>query len=119
MTRDASEALEDCSDAGFDRILTSGRQPTATEGSDLICELVKHGGKQIKIMPGSGVNEQNVLQLVQETGVNDVHFSAKRFIENKNTRYNHLISFLDPLPNDSGMLVANSEIIQRIRALFS
>ncbi len=119
MTRDAYEALEDCIDTGFDRILTSGRQPTATDGSDLISELVKHGGKQIKIMPGSGINEQNILQLIRETGVTDVHFSAKQFIENRNTRYNHLISFLDPLPSDSGKLVANPEMILRIRKILT
>jgi len=119
MAHDAYEALEDCIDAGFDRILTSGRQPTAPEGSELIRELVKHGGRQIKIMPGSGINEQNILQLIRETGVTDIHFSAKRFVENKNARFNHLISFLDPLPNDSGMLVANPEIIQRIRKLLT
>jgi copper homeostasis protein len=115
MTRDAYEALEDCIDAGFDRILTSGRQPSAPEGSELIRELVKHGGKQIVIMPGSGINEQNVKELIEVTGVTEIHFSAKKFIQRKNTRYNHLISFLDVLPGDSGQFVADVDVIRQIK----
>jgi copper homeostasis protein len=117
ITRDAYEALEDCIAAGFDRILTSGRQASASEGRDLIHELVKHGGKEISIMPGAGVNEENVLQLVKETGVNEIHFSAKRFIQSKNLRHNPSISFIDALPTDSGKFITDSETIQKIKKL--
>ncbi|MGC4021325.1 MAG: copper homeostasis protein CutC [Cyclobacteriaceae bacterium] len=57
MTRDPFEALEDCIEVGFDRILTSGQKPKAIEGVDLIAELKKSNGRII-IMPGSGVNEK-------------------------------------------------------------
>jgi copper homeostasis protein len=116
MTRDASEALEDCIEAGFDKILTSGRQPNAELGSKLLKQLVEQAGDRISIMAGGGVTENNVLQLVKETGVKEIHFSAKRFKESVNTRYNHLISFLDPLPSDSGLYVSDPEIIKSIRA---
>ncbi|MGC4021317.1 MAG: copper homeostasis protein CutC [Cyclobacteriaceae bacterium] len=36
MTRDPFEALENCIEVGFDRILTSGQKPKAIEGVDLI-----------------------------------------------------------------------------------
>lgn len=115
MTRDASEALEDCIEAGFDKILTSGRQPNAELGSDLLKQLVAQAGSRISIMAGGGVTENNVLQLVKDTGVKEIHFSAKQFKEGTNTRYNHLISFLDPLPSDSGLYVSDPEIIKNIR----
>lgn len=116
MTRDAYEALEDCIEVGFDRILTSGRQPTAFEGSDLISELVKHGGKEILIMPGSGISEQNVLQLIDTTGVQEIHFSAKQFISGSQTRFNHHISFIEQLPSDSGNWITNAKTILKIRS---
>jgi copper homeostasis protein CutC len=68
-------------------------------------------------MPGAGVNEENVLQLVKETGVNEIHFSAKRFIQSKNLRHNPSISFIDALPTDSGKFITDSETIQKIKKL--
>jgi len=79
MTRDPFEALEDCIDAGFNRILTAGQKPKAAEGTALIAALVKKAAGRIHIMPGSGVNENTVEEIVAQTGVNEIHFSATAF----------------------------------------
>jgi copper homeostasis protein len=76
MTRDPFEALEDCIDAGFDRILTSGQQAVASKGVDIIAELVQRAKGRIAIMPGSGVNEETVESIVRKTRVKEIHFSA-------------------------------------------
>ena len=76
MTRDPFEALEDCIEAGFDRILTSGQQTKAINGVDLISELIKKANGRIAIMPGSGVNEETVADIVSKTGAREIHFSA-------------------------------------------
>jgi copper homeostasis protein len=76
MARDPFEALEDCIEVGFDRILTSGRQLQAVKGADLIGELVKKANGRIAIMAGSGVNEETVQEVVKKTGVTEIHFSA-------------------------------------------
>ena len=115
MTRDASEALEDCIEAGFDKILTSGRKQNAELGSDILKALVNQGVNRISIMAGAGISESNVQSIVNKTGVQEIHFSAKRFKKNSFTRHNQEISFLDPLPDDSGSLICDPEIIQRIR----
>lgn len=115
MTRDAMEALDDCIEAGFDKILTSGRQPNAELGSDLIRKLVLKADNKISIMAGAGVTENNVVQLVKHTGVSEVHFSAKQFRESESTRYNHLVNFLDSLPSDSGIYISNPALIESIR----
>jgi Uncharacterized protein involved in copper resistance len=81
MCRDPFEALQDCIEAGFDRILTSGREPQALKGAALIAELVKKADGRIKIMAGSGVNEENVEEIVRSTGVQEIHFSAMTFRE--------------------------------------
>jgi copper homeostasis protein len=81
MTRDPLEALEDCIEVGFDRILTSGHQTVASKGTALIAELVKKANGRIAIMPGSGVNEEAVEKIVRETHVNEIHFSATAFRE--------------------------------------
>lgn len=81
MTRDPFEALEDCMEIGFHRILTSGRQPQALAGADLIGELIKKANGRIAIMPGSGVNENTVQEIVRKTNCNEIHFSATAFRE--------------------------------------
>lgn len=76
MTRDPFEALDDCIEVGFERILTAGQKPKAPEGVELIRQLVESAGDRIKIMPGSGVNEDTVKAVVSKTGAREIHFSA-------------------------------------------
>ena len=83
MTHDPFEALEDCIEVGFDRILTSGQKPKAPGGVDLIAQLVERADGRIAIMAGSGVNEETVKQVVSKTGVQEIHFSATAFRESK------------------------------------
>ncbi len=79
MTRDPFEALEDCIEVGFDRILTAGQQPQALKGADLIGELIKKANGRIAIMPGSGVNENTVEEIIKRSHASEIHFSATAF----------------------------------------
>lgn len=81
MTRDPFEALEDCIEIGFHRILTAGHQTTALKGVDLIARLIEKANGRIAIMPGSGVNENTVEELVRTTKAIEIHFSATAFRE--------------------------------------
>jgi len=83
MTRDPFEALEDCIEAGFDRILTAGQRAKAIDGVDLIAELIKKADGRIAIMPGSGVNEDTVEEIVRKTKTREIHFSATTFRESE------------------------------------
>jgi copper homeostasis protein len=76
MARDPFEALEDCIEVGFNRILTSGRELQALKGIGLLAELVKKAAGRIEIMAGSGVNEESVEEIVRESAVREIHFSA-------------------------------------------
>jgi copper homeostasis protein len=77
MCADLDQALEDIISLGCERVLTSGGKSTAIEGSRIISELVKKAAGRIAIMPGSGINENNVEDLVRFTGVREVHSSAR------------------------------------------
>lgn len=81
MTRDPFEALENCIELGFDRILTAGQQATAGKGVDLISQLIQKAKGRIVIMPGTGVNEDTVVEIVQKSRANEIHFSATTFRE--------------------------------------
>lgn len=75
---DPFAALESIIGMGFERILTSGQQPSATEGADLIAQCVQKAAGRITILAGGGIQSSNVAALIQQTGVNEVHFSAVR-----------------------------------------
>ena len=83
MTRDPFEALEDCIEVGFDRILTSGQQAQAAKGAKLIGELIKKANGRIAIMPGSGVNEDTVTEIIATSGAKEIHFAAAAFGESE------------------------------------
>lgn len=59
---------------GFDRVLTSGQQPTAPQGSDLLGRLIELGNAPA-VMPGGGVRADNVAGLVG-LGATNIHSSA-------------------------------------------
>lgn len=77
MTRDPIEALESCIEAGFDRILTSGQKAQAQQGIPLISQLVQEGSDCISIMAGCGVNEETVEEIIEKTGVEEIHLAAE------------------------------------------
>lgn len=86
MCKDPIQALDDLIQLGFDRLLTSGQQNKAIEGTQLIKELVKHCGERIVIMAGSGIDAENIQRLIDETGVKECHVSAS-------TRLNSVMNF--------------------------
>lgn len=71
------EALEQIVDLGFNRILTSGLQPKAIDGAPMLKELHRQAAGRIIILAGSGVNEENIRSLYQQTGISEFHFSAR------------------------------------------
>lgn len=70
-----AKALEDIIHAGFRRLLTSGRAPTALAGAELISDLVRRAGDDLIVMAGAGVSETNAAELVRRTGVRELHGS--------------------------------------------
>jgi copper homeostasis protein len=72
---------------GFKRILTSGQQNTAIEGKRLIKDLINNAGNSIEILPGSGINPSNVIELIESTGCNQIHGSFSKIVNNKAGNY--------------------------------
>ena len=77
MCRNPKEALEQIIELGCTRILTSGLEPNAVQGIPLLKQLVEQADGRIIIMPGCGVNPSNILQIAEETGAHEFHFSGR------------------------------------------
>jgi copper homeostasis protein len=92
MCADMYQALEDIIELGCERILTSGGKTTAIEGSHVIADLIKQAAGRITVMPGSGINENNVADLVQFTAATEIHASARMRMQSKmNYKNDHII----------------------------
>ena len=63
MCRNPRKALEKIIALGCDRILTSGQQATAEKGISLLKELNVQADGRIIIMPGCGVNSDNIRKI--------------------------------------------------------
>jgi len=75
--RDPFGALEQIIELGCERILTSGQQPSVTDGVQLVADLNRHAGERIIIMPGSGVRKENIKMLAEKTGCTEFHSSLR------------------------------------------
>lgn len=118
MTRDPFEALEDCIEIGFDRILTAGQRAVAGDGAELISELIRKAEGRIAIMPGSGVNENTVESILRKSGANEIHFSATGFRDSPMIYKNSMIAGMG---SDEGsefkLRIVDPERVKRMREL--
>lgn len=71
-------------DLGFTRILTSGKQKTAQQGVKLISKLMEQVGSRIIIMPGGGINLDNLKFIMENTEALEYHGSFKKVKEQAN-----------------------------------
>ncbi|MBL8726950.1 MAG: GAF domain-containing protein [Planctomycetes bacterium] len=76
LVADPAAALEALIAAGVARVLTSGQAATAIDGAEAIARHVAAAGTRLRVIAGAGVRPDNVRDLVQRTGVQDVHLSA-------------------------------------------
>ena len=74
--RDPFVAMEQIISLGCRRILTSGQQSSAEQGIPLLRQLIEQAQGRIIIMPGGGVNEENVRLIANKTGATELHGSA-------------------------------------------
>ncbi len=86
------QALEDIIEIGCERILTSGQKPKAIDGVELISQLIQKADDRIIIMPGSGVNAENIKELSNKTGAVEFHSSASMMMKSKMQFENELMS---------------------------
>ena len=78
-SNDLFQAMEDIIDLGCERILTSGGYNTAIEGTDVLRQLIEQAGNRITIMPGSGITSENAGNLIQTTGLKELHGTFRSF----------------------------------------
>lgn len=88
MCKDHLGSLEKLKQLGVNRVLTSGGKNTAYEGIRLLSKLVEASEDQLSVMPGSGINENTVAEIIRTTRATEFHATAKTFVNSQMDYYN-------------------------------
>lgn len=116
MCRDMDKALEEIITTGCERILTSGGRSTAIEGANVIAHLIEKAAGRIIIMPGSGVSESTVADLIHYTKAIEVHSSARGPIKSHMQYHNdHIILSSEHLDEFSILMTDTNKVREIIR----
>jgi copper homeostasis protein len=73
--------------------LTSGQARSAHEGIPLIKELVAAAQGKIIIMAGAGINPENVVDIITQTGVEELHGTAGILVHGAPSNVNNTFFF--------------------------
>nr|WP_317358687.1 copper homeostasis protein CutC [uncultured Tyzzerella sp.] len=106
------ETVEQLIDLGIDRLLTSGLKNKAFEGISLIKDLNDKYGDKIEILAGSGINYKNAKEIIEKTGINQIHSSCKSFIQDVTTSSENVsYAYLD---NENKYDVVCLELVKKL-----
>lgn len=110
-TPDPFLSIEQLIDLGCKRVLTSGQQPNALLGLDLLTQLQKKFEKHIEIMPGGGINTDNIL-MFKQAKFKSIHFSANS--KHQITKQNPRLSFNNNIFDERYTINSDYSIIQKM-----
>jgi copper homeostasis protein len=118
MCNNPFKGLEDIITVGADRLLTAGQKNKASEGLDLIHNLVKQAADRIIIMPGAGINETNISQIAFGTGASEFHLTARKAFDSEMIFRAQDIS-MSSVPNNSefSRKVVDPDMIRSIMSI--
>ncbi len=74
---DAIGSLQVLTNLGITRLLTSGQKQDAWAGAPLIAQLIEAAPASLEIMPGGGVRANTIGEILEITGAQQIHFSAR------------------------------------------
>ena len=77
VVNDYEASIETLIELNIDRILTSGQKEKAPQAIERLASIQRQYGAQVTFLMGSGVNEKNAVELMQTTGITNIHSSCK------------------------------------------
>ena len=111
---DPYEGIETLINLGVDRVLTSGLRATAYDGKELIKELQEKYGDKIEILAGSGINASNAKELIEYTGIYQVHSSCKSYVSDVTTKGRYVsYSYLEK-PHELDYDIVSEDLVSQL-----
>lgn len=111
---DPYQSIEILIDLGVDRILTSGLKAKAMQGKDLIRDLQKKYGDRIELLAGSGMNASNAKEMMDDTGIFQVHSSCKNWKYDPTTTVQEVSYGFAASPHDNDYDVVDETLVRQL-----
>lgn len=116
VSRDLHRSLETLIELGIPRVLTSGGLPDVRSGLPTIAALVRQAAGRIVILPGGGVTPDLVPEIVANTGVTEIHLTARTANESPMVyRRPEIRMGADAVPGEYERRVASEDLIRATR----
>lgn len=113
-------ALDQLVDLGITRILTSGQRKNAGDGTELIKRLIDYAKGRIEILPGGGIEPENIRDVVACTGCNQVHLTAFKTCYDRSTQRQPEIAFgAEAGPPETEYELTDRELVRSIVGLLA
>jgi copper homeostasis protein len=114
MTPDLVASLGELQTTGVGCVLTSGGQQTAAEGAATLKQLVQAADNRIGIMAASGIEADNVADLLDRTGVREVHASLRSPVSSSMRYQNHRVSMGSAKGHEYHRFVVDQEKVKKL-----
>lgn len=93
VTPDPFAALERLIDLGVKRVMTSGQEESAYNGTALIAELIRRAAGRIEVLPAGGINRFTLRDVLERTGCDQVHAGLRTQRPDRSTAARPQVSF--------------------------
>ncbi|MDE6322924.1 MAG: copper homeostasis protein CutC [Paramuribaculum sp.] len=114
MTDHPERALEDIIKLGCDRVLTSGCAPSLLKGAETVRSLLATAGNRITILGGCGVTPENVLAIIEQTGLRELHASARSSVASRMRFRNSSVFMGNPEEDEYSTMATDIEKVKRL-----
>ena len=116
VARDPFKALEDIIASGCNRLLSSGQAASALEGAALLKELQQAAGERLVVMPGAGVRNHNLPELIASTGCKEFHTSARGPFPSQMRYRNPLVHMGIPGQDEYALVETQADLVKEMIA---
>jgi len=113
-TQNPIKMAQKIADLGFKRLLTSGRSPVAFDGKHLIKVLIETMKDRLTIIPGAGIQVENLKDILITTLAHEFHGSAKVLKQYENRNNVKLYSNYKEAP----IYVTNCETVKKLLNIY-
>jgi len=115
VTPEPFEALEQLTDMGITRLLTSGQKDTVPQGVELIRKLVERAAGRIEVLPGGGIQPYQVRDMAEQTTCYQIHLTAWKTTTDPSTHANPAVTFGGALfPPEDRYQTTDSTLVREI-----
>lgn len=119
VVADPMESLEKIIGLGIERILTSGQERTALAGAKLIRNMIETSAGRIIIMPGGGINEENIAALAKMTGAREFHATLSVTAESPMKHKNPRVSMGKGFTDEYSHKMTGAARVRKVREILS